>query len=94
MGWTRMTRRAAARSHRRPEMEALELRTLLSVGQVIVAAAQFREESRGAHVRRDHPVRDDARWLAHTVASFRPDGPAMTSKPVVVTKWKPEGRRY
>jgi len=72
----------------------LELESLLSVGQVIVAAAQFREESRGAHVRRDHPVRDDARWLAHTVASFRPDGPAMTSKPVVVTKWKPEGRRY
>ena len=72
----------------------LELESLLSVGEAIVAAAQFREESRGAHVRRDHPVRDDARWLAHTVASFRPDGLAMTSKPVVVTKWKPEGRRY
>src|SRR2546425_1141672 len=72
----------------------LELESLLSVGEVIVAAARFREESRGAHVRRDHPVRDDARWLVHTVASLRPDGPAMTSKPVVVTKWKPEGRQY
>ena len=72
----------------------LELESLLTVGGVIVATAGFRDESRGAHHRQDRPTRDDARWLAHTVASFRPDGPAMTSKPVVITKWKPEGRRY
>ena len=72
----------------------LELESLLTVGGVIAAAAGFREESRGAHLRQDRPARDDARWLVHTVASFRPDGPAMTSKPVVITGWKPEGRRY
>jgi len=72
----------------------LELESLLTVGRIIVAAADFRDESRGAHYRQDRPTRDDARWLAHTVASFRPEGPAMTSKPVVITKWKPEGRRY
>jgi succinate dehydrogenase flavoprotein subunit len=72
----------------------LELESLLTVGGVIVATAGFREESRGAHYRQDRPERDDARWLAHTVASFRPDGPAMTSKPVGITRWKPEGRRY
>jgi len=72
----------------------LEVESLLTVGGVIVAAAGFREESRGAHMRQDRPARDDARWLVHTVASFRPDGPAMTSKPVVITGWKPEGRRY
>src|SRR5436309_15851403 len=72
----------------------LERESLLTVGGVIVAAAGFRDESRGAHHRQDRPTRDDARWLAHTVASVRPDGPAMTSKPVVITKWKPEGRRY
>jgi len=72
----------------------LELESLLTVDGVIVAAAGSREESRGAHVRQDRAARDDARWLAHTVASFRPAGPAMTSKPVVITKWKPEGRRY
>src|SRR5207249_4146437 len=63
----------------------LELESLLTVGGVIAAAAGFREESRGAHLRQDRPARDDARWLVHTVASFRPDGPAMTSKPVVIT---------
>jgi len=72
----------------------LELESLLTVGKVIVAAAEFREESRGAHYREDHSERDDARWLGHTVASFRPEGPAMTSKPVAISRWKPEGRRY
>jgi succinate dehydrogenase / fumarate reductase flavoprotein subunit len=72
----------------------LELESLLTVGEVIATAAGFREESRGAHYRQDRPGRDDAKWLAHTVASFRLDGPAMTSKPVATTKWKPEGRRY
>src|SRR4051812_49261644 len=33
MGWTRMTRRTADRYHRRPDMEALEVRTLLSTTQ-------------------------------------------------------------
>lgn len=33
MGWTRMRRRTAVRTHRRPDMEALEVRTLLSVSQ-------------------------------------------------------------
>lgn len=73
----------------------LELGSLLTVGEVTVAAAGFRDESRGAHHRQDRPARDDARWLAHTVASaVRLDGPALASKPVVVTRWKPEGRRY
>src|SRR5437867_5851815 len=72
----------------------LELESLLTVGGVIAAAAGFREESRGAHLRQDRPARDDARWLVHTLSSFRPDGPALTSKPVVITGWKPEGRRY
>jgi succinate dehydrogenase / fumarate reductase flavoprotein subunit len=72
----------------------LELESLLTVSEVIATAAGFREESRGAHYRQDRPARDDAKWLRHTVASFRPDGPAMTSKPVVTTQWKPEGRRY
>ena len=72
----------------------LELEPLLTVGEVIVAAARFREESRGAHYRKDRLARDDGKWLAHTVASCREDGPAMTAKPVATTRWKPEGRRY
>jgi len=72
----------------------LELGSLLTVAEVIVAAARVRQETRGAHVRQDHPLRDDVRWLSHTLAFFRPEGPTISSKPVVITKWKPEGRRY
>jgi succinate dehydrogenase/fumarate reductase flavoprotein subunit len=72
----------------------LEVGSLLTAGGAIVAAAGFRDESRGAHYRQDRSARDDARWLAHTVASFRTDGPTMTTKPVAITRWKPEGRQY
>ena len=32
------------------------------------AAARARTESRGAHARDDHPDRDDARWLRHSLS--------------------------
>ncbi len=73
---------------------SLELESLLTVAEVIAAAARAREESRGVHVRQDHPSRDDARWLSHTLAFRRLEGATLSSKPVVITKWKPEGRRY
>lgn len=72
----------------------LELGSLLTVAEVMVAAAQARQESRGAHIRPDYPSRDDVRWLQHALATFRPDGPRLEFRPVVITKWKPEGRRY
>jgi succinate dehydrogenase / fumarate reductase flavoprotein subunit len=45
-----------------------------AVAAAVVAGALAREESRGAHQRTDHPARDDARWLAHTVARRGGDG--------------------
>src|SRR4051794_18030327 len=38
MGWTRMTRRTAAHYHRRPDLEALEPRTLLSISASALSA--------------------------------------------------------
>lgn len=45
----------------------LELFNLLTVARQIVAAAALRTESRGVHLREDHPVSDDAHWLRHTL---------------------------
>ena len=67
----------------------LELGNMLDVAQVIVASALARQESRGAHHRTDYPHRDDANWLQHTVASYGPQGPTLTYKPVVITQWQP-----
>ena len=46
---------------------ALELGFMLDVAETIVHSALNREESRGAHQRRDFPKRDDNKYLAHSV---------------------------
>jgi succinate dehydrogenase / fumarate reductase, flavoprotein subunit len=49
-------------------VSALELANLADQAVVIAHSAVARTESRGAHAREDHPKRDDANWLKHTVA--------------------------
>jgi len=75
-------------------VQALELGYMLDVAEVIVASALAREESRGAHARRDFPQRDDERWLKHTLAYFTPEGPHLEYKPVRITAWEPVERKY
>jgi succinate dehydrogenase / fumarate reductase flavoprotein subunit len=74
---------------------AWELESMLNVGHVIVLGALLREESRGAHSRRDFPTRRDAEWLKHTVATFGKDGePYISYKDVTLTKYEPMERKY
>ncbi|MDT4965950.1 MAG: L-aspartate oxidase [Acidobacteriota bacterium] len=42
-------------------------RNFLEVATLIARSALWREESRGAHFRADYPIRDDERWLAHSI---------------------------
>ena len=72
----------------------LELGFMLDVAEVIVTSALMRRESRGAHYRLDFPYRDDNKWLRHTIARCRNGGVEISYKPVRITKWKPEERRY
>jgi succinate dehydrogenase / fumarate reductase flavoprotein subunit len=73
---------------------ALELPAMLDLAEVIAVGALTRTESRGSHFRRDYPGRDDVNWLKHTVARWTPDGPRLEYKPVVITRWQPEARKY
>ncbi len=75
-------------------INALETENLIDVAEVLLAGALAREESRGAHSRRDFPKRDDEGWLKHTLAFFTPEGPRLEYKPVVITTWKPVERKY
>jgi len=76
-------------------MSVLELDYMLEVAEVITYSALAREESRGAHARRDFPERDDEKFLKHTVA-FRTDeiSPRLEYRDVRITNFKPQARAY
>ena len=76
-------------------MEAVELGFLLDCAATLVAAAQARDESRGAHYREDHPLRDDANWLKHSLAYRLDDGSIkLETKPVKLGPYVPMERKY
>ncbi len=75
-------------------LEAMELCNLLDLAQVTVDAALARTESRGAHYREDFPKRDDVQWMKHSFATLTDGKTDLKYKPVVVTKFQPQERKY
>ncbi len=75
-------------------IEALELQSVMVVGQMIMASAVNRRESRGAHCREDYPQRDDDNFLQHTVAYYSPSGIDIQYRPVTITMFEPKQRKY
>jgi succinate dehydrogenase/fumarate reductase flavoprotein subunit len=73
---------------------ALELDFMLEVSQAIAVSALAREESRGAHARRDFPERDDAKFLKHTLAFRRETRPRLEYRDVRITSFQPQARTY
>lgn len=75
-------------------VEALELRSLMIVAQLILTSALNRQESRGAHFREDYQQRDDANFLKHTMAYYSPAGIDLQYRPVTLTMFEPQERKY
>ena len=75
--------------------QALELGFLLELAECMVVCGLARKESRGAHARPyDYPDRDDENFLRHTVVTWEDGSPSLDWKPVTVTSWQPEERKY
>jgi fumarate reductase flavoprotein subunit len=84
-----------SRTFNTERIAALELSFMLDVASAIVGSALRRQESRGAHQRTDFPARDDQRYLAHSLASRKPDGSCQVEYlPVTITRWPPAERVY
>jgi succinate dehydrogenase / fumarate reductase flavoprotein subunit len=66
----------------------------LDTALTIAVGALNRTEARGAHYRLGHTKRDDANWMKHTIFKCRPEGPEISYKPVNMTKFQPEERKY
>lgn len=74
---------------------ALELESMIEVAHATALGALLREESRGAHYRRDFTKRNDQDWLKHTLATKGPDGELSISyRPPVITRYQPMERTY
>ncbi|MBI2247107.1 MAG: fumarate reductase (quinol) flavoprotein subunit [Armatimonadetes bacterium] len=73
---------------------ALELECMLDVAEAVAHSALARTESRGSHQRTDHPKRDDARFLKHTLAYSTDGAPRIGYLDVVITRWPPAERVY
>jgi succinate dehydrogenase / fumarate reductase flavoprotein subunit len=75
--------------------QALELGYLLELAACMIPAGIARKESRGAHARPDeYPDRDDANFMKHTLVTWTDGAPVLNWKPVTVTKWQPQERKY
>jgi len=75
--------------------QALELGFMLELASCMVVAGLARKESRGAHARpHDFPSRDDENFLRHTLVTWEDGAPSLDWRPVTITKWQPEERRY
>jgi succinate dehydrogenase / fumarate reductase, flavoprotein subunit len=75
--------------------QALELGFLLDLAECMVVSGLARKESRGAHARPyDYPDRDDENYMKHTLVTWEDGRPSLEWKPVTMTKWQPEERKY
>jgi len=72
-------------------IEALEIENIVTVAEMVAKAALMREESRGAHYRRDFPKIDNQNWFVNIVVRQERGRMLFEKAPVVTTIMKPEG---
>ena len=73
---------------------ANQFRYMLELAIVITKSALARDESRGAHFKREYPNRDDEHWLKTTIASYNKDEPDLTYRPIDKPYLEPAARSY
>lgn len=85
----RVYSRARSRHFNREWVECLQAENMLTTLRTIARSALLREESRGAHYRRDFPQTDDARWLCNTVVRLNGEQLDISTGPIRVKSTQP-----
>jgi succinate dehydrogenase/fumarate reductase flavoprotein subunit len=67
--------------------KAHEARSMLLAAELTFRAAHLRTESRGSHLREDHPGTRDDEWLAWIVAEREGDGMRLSIDPVPIDRY-------
>lgn len=77
-------------------MFARQLRNMILYALIVTKAARMRDESRGAHFKREFPNRDDENFMKITVAAFDPktEEPIITYEDFDHSLIKPRQRNY
>jgi len=70
--------------------ETLDLQSRLAVCEAVIAAATARTETRGVHVRADHPALDPA-WVRTVLVRGMPGTLVVETAPVALDRLRPDG---
>lgn len=76
-------------------VEHIELGYLIDMAEATVVSARARTESRGAHYREDHQLREDEHWMKHTFITRSRDAEIRLGyKDVALGRYEPVERKY
>ncbi|MEN6414223.1 MAG: FAD-binding protein [Veillonellales bacterium] len=75
-------------------MNYVELGNMLPLARMVAMAALARQESRGSHFREDYPRRNDQKFLQHTIVTRKGAEYSLTYRPVAITDYQAEERKY
>jgi succinate dehydrogenase / fumarate reductase flavoprotein subunit len=84
--------KAKERAYNREWIEALQVRNLLTLLEAIARSGLAREDSRGAHYRRDFPRLDNEKWLKNIVVKNVNGKMETETVPIVMTSYDPRRR--
>ena len=75
-------------------LQALELQNMILLARAIAKGAIERKESRGSHARTDYPLRDDTRFMMHSLAYLEKGSVSIRYEPVRTGMFEPGERVY
>ena len=77
------------RTYNREWVEAIQVKNMIFVMEMIARTALMRTESRGANYRRDFPNTDNVNWLKNIIVKQVSGETCLTTQPIIVTKLIP-----